>query len=613
MPITAICPVCQTAYQVADQLDGKKIRCKKCQGIVQVGAPPTVTPDTGRPTGQANKRNQPAAPIEDFSPKPVPPNVPRPQRQAEEDEAPRRRPEPRRSQEDDEDDFESPRRKRSGGASRHRSKNTAVWIICASIVGVVVLVAGGVIIWLMVRKESKPAAQRPIPAPPVDQLTLTDLRKVSPDGTFRVLLPAAYKEKVEKIEGATVRMWGIEEGSRGLAVLATQVPELVGMSPDELEAGMMSGQDDQLRLYGATAVKAEKVKLASGQPGRYVEGVNAARGLTFKGRMYAVGDRLIQLIAQGPKPWIDAPEITQFLDSLELTAGKAEPIPDKTDALTEARKGFKTKLVRRESALEPAPQPPPQLFRTVRYDAPVGKLAAYLTPDPKDGQKHPAIIWITGGNCNSLDEGCWQEGPANNDQSASAYRKAGIVMLFPSLRGGHSGLGVKESFLGEVDDVLAAADFLAQQSYVDPARIYLGGHSTGGTLALLVAECSGRFRAVFSFGPADNVAGYGPEFTPFDTTNPLEIQLRSPGRWLAAIKSPTFVFEGTIQGNLGSLQTMAKSSTNPKVRFLPIRGATHFSLLAPTNRLIAAKILLDNGPACNLTFTEEEVIQRLGK
>ena len=28
--------------------------------------------------------------------------------------------------------------------------------------------------------------------------------------------------------------------------------------------------------------------------------------------------------------------------------------------------------------------------------------------------------------------------------------------------------------------------------------IYLGGHSTGGTLVLLVSECTDRFRAIFS-------------------------------------------------------------------------------------------------------------------
>jgi acetyl esterase/lipase len=180
-------------------------------------------------------------------------------------------------------------------------------------------------------------------------------------------------------------------------------------------------------------------------------------------------------------------------------------------------------------------------------------------------------------------------------------------MMFPSLRGGNDNPGVKEGFLGEVDDVLAAADFLGKQTYVDPARIYLGGHSTGGTLVLLTAECSDRFRAVFSFGPADDVAGYGPEYLFFDTSIRRERELRSPGLWLASIRSPVFVFEGTVEGNLQSLQTMARASNNPNVHFLPVRGATHFSILAPLTRLIADKVLRDDGPTCNLTFTEEEV------
>src|SRR5262245_50224370 len=97
---------------------------------------------------------------------------------------------------------------------------------------------------------------------------------------------------------------------------------------------------------------------------------------------------------------------------------------DKGVPLAQARQGFKTRLVRQESARKPVPQPPAELFRTVRYDSPAGKLAAYLTPDPKDGKKHPAIIWITGGDCDTIDEGCWKEGPPADDQSASAFRKA---------------------------------------------------------------------------------------------------------------------------------------------------------------------------------------------
>jgi acetyl esterase/lipase len=298
--------------------------------------------------------------------------------------------------------------------------------------------------------------------------------------------------------------------------------------------------------------------------------------------------------------------------SLVVLAGCTRP-EGQAGSLTDARKGFQTKLLGGNSDRSPAPAPPRQLFQTVHYDSPAGSLAAYLTPDPNDGKKHPAIIWITGGDCNSIDEGCWTEGPPSNDQSASAFRKAGIVMMFPSLRGGNDNPGRKEGFLGEVDDVLAAADFLAKQKYVDPNRIYLGGHSTGGTLVLLVSECSDRFRAVFSFGPANDVSGYGPEYLPFDRSNPREVELRSPGRWLASIRSPTFVFEGTVQGNLGSLQAMARSSANANAHFLPVRGATHFSILAPTTRLIADKVLRDDGAACNLTFTEEETNKLFGK
>jgi dipeptidyl aminopeptidase/acylaminoacyl peptidase len=277
--------------------------------------------------------------------------------------------------------------------------------------------------------------------------------------------------------------------------------------------------------------------------------------------------------------------------------------------LVDARKGFATKIVRRDGDRRAVPQPPPKLFRMVQYESPAGPLAAYLTPDPKDGKKRPAIIWITGGDCNSVDEGSWKEGPPSNDQSASAFRKAGIAMMFPVLRGGNNGPGVKEGFLGEVDDILAAADFLAKQPFVDAQRIYLGGHSTGGTLVLLTAECSDRFRAVFSFGPVEDVCGYGQEYLPFDLTNPRELELRAPVKWLHSVKTPVFVLEGEQQGNLQSLQTMARLSKNSNLHFLPVKWATHFSILRPTTKVIASKILADSEPTSNITLTENEINQ----
>jgi dipeptidyl aminopeptidase/acylaminoacyl peptidase len=278
-------------------------------------------------------------------------------------------------------------------------------------------------------------------------------------------------------------------------------------------------------------------------------------------------------------------------------------------SLKEARAAFASELVPRAGEREPVAIPPPKVFQLVRYPSAAGQLAAYLTPDPGDGKRHPAIVWITGGDCNSIGD-VWSPQDPTNDQSASAYREAGIVTLFPSLRGGNDNPGKKEAFLGEVDDVLAAAEHLAKQPYVDPARIYLGGHSTGGTLVLLVAEYSDRFRAVFSFGPVEDVAGYGDaEFLPFDLSKASnrEIEVRSPIHWLAGIRTPVFVIEGTGHGNVSSLRTMAAASTNAHVRFLAVEGADHFALLAPTNRLIAQRILRDDGPASNLSFTEAEL------
>src|SRR5262249_54325814 len=152
----------------------------------------------------------------------------------------------------------------------------------------------------------------------------------------------------------------------------------------------------------------------------------------------------------------------------------------------EARRGFATKPGGEEPAREAIPQPPPDLFQLVKYPSPAGELSAFLAPDPGDGKKHPAIVWITGGDCNSIGD-VWSPAPRENDQTPAAYRKAGIVMMFPSLRGGNDNPGRREGFFGEVDDVLAAALYLAAKPYVDPSRIYLGGHSTGGTLVMLVA------------------------------------------------------------------------------------------------------------------------------
>jgi dienelactone hydrolase len=181
-------------------------------------------------------------------------------------------------------------------------------------------------------------------------------------------------------------------------------------------------------------------------------------------------------------------------------------------------------------------------------------------------------------------------------------------MMYPSLRGGNKNPGFTENFYGEVDDVLAAADYVSKLDYVDTNRIYLGGHSTGGTLAMLVAESTNRFRSVFCFGPVTTVIGYGTDQLTFDTSNRKELELRAPVKWLEKIHDPTFVFEGTSEpSNISSLRAFSHATRNPKVHFLSVQGATHFTVIRPISRLIARKILRDDAPEPNIKFDEEEL------
>lgn len=294
--------------------------------------------------------------------------------------------------------------------------------------------------------------------------------------------------------------------------------------------------------------------------------------------------------------------------SADLAAAEAAVLPTASKgatALVQARAGFKTYLIRAGDPQPAMPVPPKGVFDLVRFNAPVGKLPAYVTPDPGDGKKHPAIVWITGGDSNSVSE-MWSPAPRTNDQSAAAYRKAGVVTMFPSLRGGNDNPGRREGYLGEVDDVIAAANYLASLPYVDRDRIYLGGHSTGGTLAMLVAESTSVFRAVFAFGPVTNPNNYGNSLIYHSPDNAQETALRSPVRWMDTVKRPLFVLEGASGGNMEDLKEMAKANKNPMIRFLPVPMKTHFSILAPANELIAGKILAQPVIAAERMLTEAD-------
>jgi len=293
--------------------------------------------------------------------------------------------------------------------------------------------------------------------------------------------------------------------------------------------------------------------------------------------------------------------LSLVLAILYARGGEGDP------SLLQARRGFKTKLIRTERDEEPLVPPPAELFSLVRYRTPAGSMKAYLGKAPTPGKKYPAMIWITGGfPPGGIDSSAWESVSSENDQSAKVYREMGIVMMYPTLRGSFGNPGAQETFYGEVDDVLAALKYLQAMDSVDPGRIYLGGHSTGGTLALLVSEATGGFRAVFSFGPVGDPATYGRENLTYNPDDVKERKLCAPIHFLDGIRSPTYVIEGTRGGNLDSVRKIQGSSTNRNLFVLPVRGASHFNVLWPVNRLIARKIAALEGKA-KLELSQQEL------
>ena len=264
--------------------------------------------------------------------------------------------------------------------------------------------------------------------------------------------------------------------------------------------------------------------------------------------------------------------------------------------LMQARAGRSTQIITAlqpgaRTAIKPMPQPPAQWFVPMTYASGNLQLKAFVTPDTGDGRKLPLMVWLTGGDSNTLDD-FWTEGVEANDQSAAAFRKAGMAMLFPTLRGGNDNPGQREYFWGEVQDVAAAILQAAQLPYIDPSRIYLGGHSTGATLALLTATAGLPVQGVFAFGPVDEISGYDWPVK-WGLLPVEEKRLRSPMYWLHGIKSPTWIIEGTKRpSNSNSLDNLCAARKSELVHCVSVQGADHFSVLQPVTRRIASQLVL---------------------
>ena len=235
--------------------------------------------------------------------------------------------------------------------------------------------------------------------------------------------------------------------------------------------------------------------------------------------------------------------------STVATAQSSSTSPD-YHALVEIQKGdfgaarsrFKTKILRSG--------PPPVEWddlitppgaHEVSYTSGSLRLKAWInTPTGSDTTKHPAVLFLHSGF--DLEAETWT--------ATQPFRDAGYIVMTPTVRGENGQHGTFTMYYDEVDDVIQAAQFLRNQLFVDPNRLFVAGHSVGGTLALLAAELYPDFAGAASISGSPDQALYlkyakgANRNAPFDLGDPREVELRSPLAYAGSIKCPVRLFYG---------------------------------------------------------------------
>ena len=295
----------------------------------------------------------------------------------------------------------------------------------------------------------------------------------------------------------------------------------------------------------------------------------------------------------------------------ELAGGIAPAAPKRDGySLPAAKSEFRTR-VRTDAATRPPARPPAGTFELTHFETKLGSHPAFVSVPPRskadaEGSelRRPAIIWLRGGWRPELDASWWTPQAPHEDHSAAPLREGPALLMIPGLRGVNGAPGDSECMLGEVEDVLAAHAYLAARPDVDPSRIYLGGHSTGATLALLVAESSDVFRAVVSVGPVAALAKYAGQCGP-ESLTPAEGRLRSPINFLDEIRTPTWIVEGDRSSNTRNFPHFEAVKGHAPIEILSLPGADHFDLLAPLQRALNEQIAADLGDHAHFEFDVE--------
>ena len=137
------------------------------------------------------------------------------------------------------------------------------------------------------------------------------------------------------------------------------------------------------------------------------------------------------------------------------------------------------------------------------YETQRCKLDVYL---PKDAKNFPTLVWFHGGGLKNGDKAGTKEDTARTPQIARSFASGGIAVVAVNYR-----LSPKVTFPAYVEDAAAAVAWAHAhigEHGGDAKKLFVGGHSAGGYLTLMLGMDS-HFLKDVGMNPTD-IAGYIP-------------------------------------------------------------------------------------------------------
>ncbi|OVE82525.1 hypothetical protein BVY04_00700, partial [bacterium M21] len=189
--------------------------------------------------------------------------------------------------------------------------------------------------------------------------------------------------------------------------------------------------------------------------------------------------------------------------SLAAVTAKMEKSWKPVSDLAKARQGKSAGLVWEMAAPQDFEnKPTPKGIVETTYRSGSLELKAWMSTKSELQGKRPALVYAHGGFAYGHEDWDVVEG----------FVKKGFVVMLPTYRAENGNPGHYEMFYGEVDDLIAAGKHLSGLPNVDKNRVYLLGHSTGGTLSILAAMMNSPFKSVVAIGGNLNLAHVSPAF-----------------------------------------------------------------------------------------------------